>query len=114
MGRKAMHAVGYAAVESGAPLVRWEFERRDAGPQDVVLDILYCGMCHTDKHMVDNDWGRTMYPLVPGHEIVGRVTEIGFEVEKFAVGDLVAVGCLVDSCRICRYCRADLENLCDV
>lgn len=87
-------------------------ERRKATPQDVEIDILYCGVCHSDLHTARNDWGGTRYPAVPGHEIVGRVTKVGRGVTKFKVGDLAAVGCMVDSCRECLSCRHDLEQYC--
>lgn len=87
-------------------------ERREVLPTDVEIDILYCGVCHSDLHTARNDWGGTKYPAVPGHEIIGRVTKVGAEVSKFKVGDLVGVGCLVDSCRECTSCRQDLEQYC--
>lgn len=86
--------------------------RREVTPKDVEIDILYCGVCHSDLHTARNDWGGTVYPVVPGHEIVGRVTKVGTEVTRFKVGDVAAVGCLVDSCRQCKYCRQDLEQYC--
>ena len=107
-----MDSFGYAALDAGARLTPFEFERREPGPGDVVLDLLYCGMCHSDLHFVNNDWGYSRYPLVPGHEIVGRVRSIGPEVTRFGVGDLAAVGCLVDSCRTCPACTAGEEQAC--
>lgn len=88
-------------------------ERREIQPKDVEIDILYCGVCHSDLHTARNDWGGTVYPAVPGHEIVGRITSIGSEVSKFKVGDLAAVGCMVDSCRTCSSCAQDLEQFCE-
>lgn len=87
-------------------------KRRGVMPKDVEIDILYCGVCHSDIHTARNDWGGTIYPSVPGHEIVGRVNKVGGEVSKFKVGDLAAVGCLVDSCRTCSSCKEDLEQYC--
>ncbi|RRQ45370.1 NAD(P)-dependent alcohol dehydrogenase [Chryseobacterium sp. SC28] len=88
-------------------------ERREIQPKDVEIEILYCGVCHSDLHTARNDWGGTVYPAVPGHEIVGRITSIGSEVSKFKVGDLAAVGCMVDSCRTCSSCAQDLEQFCE-
>ncbi len=104
---------GYAAQSADAPVTPWEFMRRDPRPDDVTIDILYCGVCHTDIHFSRNDWGYTSYPLVPGHEIIGRVSGIGPEVTNFKVGDTVGVGVLVDSCRECSACRAGLEVYCE-
>src|SRR5579885_357312 len=103
---------GYAAQSASSPLAPFSFERRDLRPDDVAIDILYCGICHTDIHQVRNDWGRSRYPIVPGHEIVGRVSAVGKDVKDFKPGDLVGVGCLVDSCRHCDSCKADLEQYC--
>lgn len=104
---------GFAAYEAKDLLKPYTFERRDPRPDDVVFDVLYCGVCHSDLHQVENDWGDSTYPIVPGHEVVGRVTEVGSEVTKFQVGDLVAVGCMVDSCRTCNPCQAGLEQYCE-
>lgn len=88
-------------------------ERREVQPKDVKIDIYYCGVCHSDLHTARNDWGGSVYPVVPGHEIVGKVLQIGSDVTKFKVGDLVAVGCMVDSCRTCHSCEQDLEQFCE-
>jgi uncharacterized zinc-type alcohol dehydrogenase-like protein len=103
----------WAAPASTGPLAPWRFDRRDPGPRDVRIDIMWCGVCHSDLHFVRGDWGPIAYPAVPGHEIVGRVVVTGSEVTDLAAGDLVAVGCLVDSCRTCPSCAAGLENYCD-
>ena len=87
-------------------------QRRELTQNDIEIDILYCGVCHSDLHTAKNDWGGTVYPAVPGHEIVGRVTKIGSAVTKLKVGDYAAVGCLVDSCRTCASCKEDLEQYC--
>ncbi|WP_214226730.1 NAD(P)-dependent alcohol dehydrogenase [Pedobacter sp. B4-66] len=102
----------YGTQSAEAPLKQLNIERREATPKDVEIDILFCGVCHSDLHTARNDWGGTIYPAVPGHEIVGRVTKVGSEVSKFKVGDLAAVGCLVDSCRECSSCKQDLEQYC--
>jgi uncharacterized zinc-type alcohol dehydrogenase-like protein len=106
--------VGYAATSARSPLAPFSFARREPLPQDVQIEILYCGVCHSDLHTVRNEWQNTTYPVVPGHEIVGRVTAVGDDVKRFKVGDLAAVGCLVDSCRTCPNCQAGLEQYCDV
>ena len=106
-------ARGYAAHSPDADLVPWSFERRDLRPDDVELDILFCGVCHSDIHHVRNDWGGETYPIVPGHEIVGVVTRVGAHVTRYQAGDRVGVGGLVDSCRRCRYCEHDLEQFCE-
>lgn len=105
---------GYAAKDAAAPLAPFSFDRRDPGPDDVVIEIEYCGVCHSDLHTVRNEWGGTMYPSLPGHEIVGKVTAVGSAVTKFKVGDRAAVGCMVDSCRTCPSCQAGLEQYCEV
>src|SRR5687768_11571901 len=102
----------YAAQSPEARLAPFQIERRDPRPRDVQFEILYCGVCHSDIHMARNEWKQTIYPVVPGHEIVGRVTAVGNEVKKFRVGDLAGVGCLVDSCRECSNCRKGLEQYC--
>ena len=108
-----INVVGYAAETSTSPLTPFNFERREPRPEDVVIEILYCGICHSDIHSARNEWGWTQYPFVPGHEIVGRATFVGSKVSKFKVGDLVGVGCLVDSCRHCASCNDGLEQYCD-
>jgi alcohol dehydrogenase (NADP+) len=104
---------GYATPGPTAPLAPFKFERRKVGPKDVKINILYCGVCHTDLHITRNEWHGTTYPCVPGHEIVGRVVQIGSAVTKFKKGDLAGVGCMVDSCRTCENCRDDLEQFCE-
>ncbi|MBO0700724.1 MAG: NAD(P)-dependent alcohol dehydrogenase [Zavarzinella sp.] len=104
---------GFAAFDASSPLKPFRFERRDPGPADVQIDILYCGVCHSDLHTVRSDWGQSMYPSVPGHEIIGRVAKAGREVKKFKEGDPAGVGCLVDSDRTCPECQAGLEQYCD-
>lgn len=103
---------GYATHAATEPVVPFDFERREPRPHDVQFDILYCGVCHSDIHQVRNEWGNSIYPMVPGHEIVGRVTRVGDHVTRFKEGDLAAVGCLVDSCRECKNCKKGLEQYC--
>ncbi len=102
----------YGSESPEADLKPLKIDRREITPTDVEIDILYCGVCHSDLHFAKNDWGMTQYPVVPGHEIVGKVTKIGQNVDNYKVGDLVAVGCLVDSCRTCNNCKNDLEQYC--
>lgn len=104
---------GYAAFDPSGPLRPWTFERRTPGPRDVRIEILFCGICHSDLHTVRGEWGTITYPQVPGHEIVGRVVGTGVEVTAHAVGDLVGVGCIVDSCRHCASCAQGLEQYCE-
>lgn len=107
---------GYAATApwgSDAPLTKTTIERRDVGPADVAIDIKFAGICHSDLHTVSGEWGGVKYPMVPGHEIAGIVTEVGSEVTKYKVGDRVGVGCFVDSCRECEYCTAGEEQYCN-
>ncbi len=106
-------SLAYAAPSATEPLGRWELERREPGPRDVQIEIAYCGVCHSDLHTVRSDWPGTVYPAVPGHEIVGRVTAKGSEVTKVKVGDHAGVGCMVDSCRTCPSCREGLEQYCE-
>ncbi|MFQ3173209.1 MAG: putative zinc-type alcohol dehydrogenase-like protein [Flavobacterium sp.] len=103
----------YAAYDAETPLKPFAFERKDIGEKEVQIEILYSGVCHSDIHTVKGDWGPAIYPLVPGHEIVGKVTAVGSGVTKFKVGELAGVGCFVDSCRICASCKAGDEQLCD-
>ena len=102
----------YAARTQAAPLKAFNIERRNIGSEDVQIAIDYCGVCHSDLHMVNNDWGVSAYPIVPGHEIIGHVTGVGDKVQKFKIGDRVGVGCFVDSCRTCEACQANLEQYC--
>jgi alcohol dehydrogenase (NADP+) len=104
---------GYAAQSATSPLAPFAFERRDPGPVDVQIDIVYCGVCHSDLHTARSEWPGTRYPCIPGHEIVGRVARVGGQVSRFREGDLVGVGCLVDSCRRCASCAEGLEQYCE-
>lgn len=105
---------GFAATSSETPLAPFAFERRDPGPTDVRIEIQYCGVCHSDLHAARNEWGDTIYPFVPGHEIVGTITAVGSAVGKFKVGDLAGVGTRVDSCRTCASCSEGLEQYCEI
>jgi uncharacterized zinc-type alcohol dehydrogenase-like protein len=104
---------GYCAHSNQSPLEPFSFTRRDTTPEDVQIEILYCGVCHSDIHQVRNEWSMSSYPIVPGHEIVGKVTEIGAKVSKFKVGDVVGVGCMVDACGECPDCQEGLEQFCN-
>jgi len=104
---------GYAAKDATSPLAPYQFERREVGPNDVLIDIAYCGICHSDIHQVRNEWGGSLYPMVPGHEIVGKILKVGANVKKFKEGDLAGVGCLVGSCRTCGSCKEGLEQYCE-
>ena len=106
-------ARAYAALDATSPLAPFALDRRDPGPRDVQIDILFCGVCHSDLHTARSEWPGTVYPCVPGHEIVGRVTKVGAAVTGFKAGDLAAVGCMVDSCQTCPSCRAGLEQYCE-
>jgi uncharacterized zinc-type alcohol dehydrogenase-like protein len=106
-------AIGYAAQEATAPLKPLEFDRNEPGAHDVQIDILYCGVCHSDVHQVRNEWHNTVYPCLPGHEIVGRVVNVGQHVTKFKEGDLAGVGCMIDSCQECQPCHAGEEQYCE-
>jgi len=108
-----VNVLSYAAQSAKAPLAPYRIERRDPRSDDVVIDILYCGICHSDVHKVNNDFGNTHFPVVPGHEIVGRVVSRGSNLSRFREGDLVGVGCIVDSCRLCQECRAGREMFCE-
>ncbi len=103
---------GYAATSTTSPLTPFAFERRALRADDIAMEVLYCGVCHSDLHQARNDWGWSQYPIVPGHEIVGRVTAVGQDVTRYAIGDIVAVGCMVDSCQHCDQCRKGEEQLC--
>ena len=103
----------YAAQSATSPIAPWDFERRTPGPTDVQMEIQFCGVCHSDLHQARNEWGGSTYPMVPGHEIVGRVSAVGSDVTKFKVGDLAGVGVMVDSCRECESCQISLEQYCD-
>lgn len=102
----------YAAFNAAGPLGPFEFNRREVRPHDVQIEILYCGVCHSDLHQARNEWGGSIYPMVPGHEIVGRVIKTGQHVKKFKEGDIAGVGVMIDSCRTCKNCVNDLENYC--
>ncbi len=104
---------GYAVHSAESPLVPFDFERRDPGPHDVRIEILYAGICHSDLHQARNDWRNSSYPMVPGHEIVGRVVTVGDQVTKLKAGDVAGVGCMVDSCRRCASCQRHLEQYCE-
>lgn len=103
----------YGTDGADLPLQEMSILRRDPQEHDVAFDILFCGICHSDLHSIHNDWGGTKYPVVPGHEILGRVTSVGAAVKDFKIGDLVAVGCIVDSCRHCNYCLEGEEQFCE-
>ncbi|MCA9578277.1 MAG: NAD(P)-dependent alcohol dehydrogenase [Myxococcales bacterium] len=107
------HTHAYAAHSATTPLVPFSFDRRVPTAHDVAIDILHCGVCHSDLHTARNEWGGATYPCVPGHEIVGRVTSVGGAVSRFAVGDVVGVGCMVDSCQRCSACDEGLEQYCE-
>lgn len=108
-----MSTKAYAATSPTSPLTPFTFERRATGPHDVRIEIAYCGICHSDIHQVRNEWSGSTYPMVPGHEIVGRVTAVGEHVKSFKIGDLAGVGCMVDSCRTCPSCARNLEQFCE-
>ncbi len=107
-----IQAIGYAAHHASSNLKRFEFEREEPGDNDVVIDVLFCGVCHSDIHQAKNEWANTVYPCVPGHEAVGRVARIGAHVSRHAVGDIVGVGCMIESCRQCSPCAAGEQNYC--
>ena len=108
-----MNTIAYAASSAQSLLEPHRIERRLPAPDDIQLDILFCGVCHSDLHMVRNEWNATVYPVVPGHEIVGRITALGSHVQGFSLGDMVGVGCMVDSCQTCGNCHDGLEQYCD-
>ena len=105
-----LQARGYAAHSPTSALEPFSFERRTPEPHDLLIEILYCGICHSDIHQVRNEWNNSTYPMVPGHEIVGRVAQVGAEVTRFKEGDIAGVGCFVDSCRTCDNCREGEEQ----
>jgi uncharacterized zinc-type alcohol dehydrogenase-like protein len=111
METKTIQAFGTSSASE--PLKKMEIKRRALLANDVEMEILYCGICHSDLHQIKNDFGGTMFPIVPGHEIVGRITAVGTEASKFKVGDLAAIGCIIDSCGHCEYCKDHLEQFCD-
>ncbi|MDE0856616.1 MAG: alcohol dehydrogenase catalytic domain-containing protein, partial [Nevskia sp.] len=106
-------SLGYAAPSAKAPLSPFRFERREPGPHDVQIEIQYCGVCHSDLHQVLDEWNNGIFPMVPGHEIVGRISKVGAQVQAFKPGDLAGVGCMVDSCRGCASCQEGLEQFCE-
>ena len=106
-------AKGYAAQSPTTDLTPWNFERRELGPNDVQINIAYCGVCHSDLHQIKNDWFPGIFPMVPGHEIVGTIIKTGSSVKKFKTGELAGVGCMVDSCRICNNCKDGIEQYCE-
>ena len=108
-----MNVLGYAVQSATDSLAPYHFERRDPRANDVVIEILYCGVCHSDLHQARNDWGNSLFPMVPGHEIIGRVASVGANVTRFKVGDKVGVGCMVDSCQQCAACGRGLEQYCE-
>ena len=108
-----MKTKAYAAPSVRSPLAPFEIVRREPGDRDVLVDIAYCGVCHSDVHQARDEWGGSVFPMVPGHEIVGRVARVGRQVKRFREGDLAGVGCMVDSCRACAACRRDLEQFCE-
>ena len=107
------NTLAYATQSATTPISPFDFDRREVGASDVKIEILFCGVCHSDIHQARNEWGNSTFPMVPGHEIVGRVTQVGDAVTKFAVGDLAGVGCMVDSCRECENCKAGEEQYCE-
>ncbi|HET9598349.1 MAG TPA: NAD(P)-dependent alcohol dehydrogenase, partial [Anaeromyxobacteraceae bacterium] len=104
---------GWAAPSARSPLAPWSFQRREPGDHDVVIDIAYCGVCHSDIHQARDEWGGSVFPMVPGHEIAGKVARVGSAVKRFRPGDLAGVGCMVNSCRSCPSCQRDLEQFCE-
>ena len=110
---KAKEVSAFGTEAAAAPLKQFNIKRREPGPHDIEIEILYCGVCHSDLHTARNEWHGTIYPCVPGHEIVGKIVRVGKHVKKFKEGDHAAVGCLVDSCRECDYCKEGLEQYCE-
>ncbi len=113
MIKTAIKTKAYAATAHGEELKPLEIQRRDPGPNDVLINIKFCGVCHSDVHQIKDEWSNSKYPMVPGHEIVGIVDKVGDKVSKFKTGDRVGVGCMVDSCRECDSCKNDLEQYCE-
>lgn len=111
--RGTLKTPAYAALSATSPVAPFTIERREPGPHDVLIDILYCGVCHSDIHQARNEWNNSIYPMVPGHEIIGRVSKVGSQVKQWKAGDTVGVGCFVDSDRTCRECKAGEEQFCD-
>ncbi|MEP6705145.1 MAG: alcohol dehydrogenase catalytic domain-containing protein, partial [Acidobacteriota bacterium] len=112
---KAIAAKGFATHGPEATFAAFEFTRREVGPRDVLIDVEYCGICHSDIHQAKGEWEPmvpSIYPMVPGHEIVGRISQVGSEVTKFSVGDAAGIGCFVDSCRVCPPCTSGIEQYC--
>jgi uncharacterized zinc-type alcohol dehydrogenase-like protein len=108
-----MSTKAYAATAATSPVAPFSIDRREPRANDVEIDIQYCGVCHSDLHQVRNEWGNSVYPMVPGHEIIGKVTRVGAGVKRFKAGDRVGVGCVIDSCRACASCKAGLEQFCE-
>lgn len=106
------HTKSYAALSATTALEAYSFDRRTLGENDVQVEILYCGVCHSDLHQAKNEWGGSIYPMVPGHEIVGKVSAVGSSVSKFKIGDLAGVGVMIDSCKTCKNCQENLEQYC--
>ena len=111
--RTGLKTPAYAATSTKSPLAPFTLERREPGPHDVLIDILYCGVCHSDIHQTRDEWGGAAFPMVPGHEIIGKITRVGSQVKKWQVGETVGVGCFVDSCRVCEACKAGDEQYCE-
>ena len=107
-----VNSKGFAAQTPETDLAPWNFERRDVGPHDVQIEIAFCGVCHSDLHQIKNEWFPGIFPMVPGHEIVGKISAVGADVKRFKINDLAGVGCLVDSCRTCENCKDGLEQYC--
>lgn len=108
-----IQAKGYAAPDAKTELSPFQFQRRDVGPEDILIEIAYCGVCHSDIHQARDEWGGSIFPMVPGHEIVGTVAKVGASVKSFKPGDRAGVGCFVDSCRVCGSCKAGIEQYCE-
>jgi len=105
---------GYAVKSPSSKFEPFNFERREPGPNDLLIEILHCGICHSDIHQARDEWGGSIFPMVPGHEIVGRVTRVGSDAKRFKAGDLAGVGCFIDSCRTCASCKEGLEQYCEI